>query len=117
MPEVEETLGTDSASNHSNGWFEKKVPVAVLVLLVAQFVTGIWAASAFYTKQTQIAERFDANFLRIDSQIVNLEQKMYTRQEATIQLESIRQTNARQDEEIRDLNKEFRDVLIKQSQK
>ena len=115
MPEVEEALNNEVQAA-SNGWFEKKVPIAVLVLLVAQFITGIWAASAFYTNQNQIAKQFDASFVRIDTQIVSLEQKMYTRQEATIQLESIRQTNVRQDEEIRELNKDFRGILIKQAQ-
>lgn len=113
----EEALNNESHPSSNEAIFEKKIPVAVLVLVLAQLVAGIWAASGFYSNQTALASQFEKNFDRIEFSMKELEEKMYTRQEAMIQLEGIRQTDVRQDQEIRELENDLRDILIDKAKK
>lgn len=95
-----------------DSWIEKKIPVAVLIILVTQLIVGVWTVSGFYANQNALASKFSENFSRIELTISELEKKMYTRQEAILELDVIRRDNARQDSDIRDMEKEFRDIVI-----
>lgn len=95
--------------------FEKKVPITVIFLLVANLISGIWFASAFYTKQSETIVQFTSHFATMGRRMDVMEQSIYTRQEATIALESIRQTNDRQDNDIKALNSLFTSLLLSRS--
>lgn len=91
----------------------KRVPIAVVVLLVMQLFGLIWAAAASHTRQDNLATQFTTNFEKVYTRMDKMEQSIYTRQEATISLESIRQTNANQDQDIREINETIKDILIR----
>lgn len=111
---AQDVLHNEASMNNSNqsGWFEKRIPVAVLVVLCANLFAGIWAASSFYTNQKALSDSFSGHFERVESQIMDLKEEMYTRQEAAIELANIRKVNERQDQAIRELEKDFRTILI-----
>ena len=89
-----------------------KIPIAVVILLVTNLVAGIWFSSAFYTQQKEQNLATEKGFVSINQQIVDIEKSIYTRQEATIALEGIRQTNDRQDADIKQLNVLFTNMLM-----
>lgn len=113
MADPTDALNNEVQSERNNGgWIERKVPVAVIFLLVCQIITGIWFFSAFYTQQQEMDKQFTKSFTGLNQQITEMEKSIYTRQEATISLENIRQINARQDSDIRELNNLFRQLLL-----
>lgn len=94
---------------------ERKIPVAVIILLVLQIIGFIWGAAVFHTQQENLGRQVSTNFEKVYQRMDKMEQSIYTRQEATVSLESIRQTNAKQDEDIRELNGAIKDILLRSS--
>lgn len=111
--EVDNNNGDQTvSSSQSTSWIERKVPIALLFVLVVQLFAGIWAVSSFYTEQELNKIEFSKKFDDFQSDFNKLQNEIYTRKEATVQFEALNQVNARQDEEIRELNREIRNFLI-----
>lgn len=88
----------------------KRIPLAILFAFIIQIIVGVWAVSSFYFGQKELQAQFRDNVTTLTGQIGGLEGQMrelkssiYTRNEASIQFEIVRQDNARQDQEIREL--------------
>lgn len=96
-----------------NEVMNKKVPIAVVVLLVMQLFGLIWAAAASHTRQDNLATQFTTNFEKVYQRMDKMEQSIYTRQEATLSLENIKQTNIKQNEDIREINGAIKDILLR----
>lgn len=81
----------------------RKVPLAILFALVIQTVGGIWAVSGFYYSQKELQNNFRDSVVTLTSQINDLKSTIYTRNEALLQFDAIRQENRRQDHEIQEM--------------
>ena len=81
----------------------RKVPLAILFALVIQIVGGIWAISGFYYSQKELQNNFKDSVVTLTSQINDLKSTIYTRNEALLQFDAIRQENRRQDQEIQEM--------------
>lgn len=81
----------------------RKVPLAILFAFLIQIAIGIWAVSSFYFGQKELQNQFRDNVATLTQQLNDLKSSIYTRNEAVIQFEVIRQENMRQDQEIREL--------------
>lgn len=81
----------------------RKVPIAILFAFILQIGIGIWAVSSFYFGQKELQNQFRDNVATLTQQLNDLKSSIYTRNEAVIQFEAIRQENMRQDQEIREL--------------
>ena len=81
----------------------RKVPLAILFALVIQIVGGIWAISGFYYSQKELQNNFKDSAVTLTSQINDLKSTIYTRNEALLQFDAIRQENRRQDQEIQEM--------------
>lgn len=81
----------------------RKVPLAILFAFLIQIAIGIWAVSSFYFGQKELQNQFKDNVATLTQQLNDLKSSIYTRNEAVIQFEVIRQENMRQDQEIREL--------------
>ena len=81
----------------------RKVPLAILFAFIIQIAIGIWAVSSFYFGQKELQNQFKDNVATLTQQLNELKSSIYTRNEAVIQFEVIRQENMRQDQEIREL--------------
>ena len=86
----------------------RKIPLAILFAFLIQIAIGIWAVSSFYFGQKELQNQFRDNVATLTQQLHDLKSSIYTRNEAVIQFEVIRQENMRQELEIRELrNKVF----------
>lgn len=81
----------------------RKVPTAILFAFLIQIAMGIWEFSSFYFGQKELQNQFKDNVATLTHQLHELKSSIYTRNEAVIQFEVIRQENVRQDQEIREL--------------
>ncbi len=81
----------------------KKISIAVLFALIMQIVCGIWMISGVYYSQQEIQNKFSENMKQVTTQLTELKSSIYTRNEALLQFEAIRQENVRQDLEIREI--------------
>ncbi len=81
----------------------RKIPLAILFAFLIQIAIGIWAVSSFYFGQKELQNQFKDNVATLTQQLNDLKSSIYTRNEAVIQFEVIRQENMRQDQEIREL--------------
>lgn len=81
----------------------RKVPLAILFAFLIQIAMGIWEFSSFYFGQKELQNQFKDNVATLTHQLHELKSSIYTRNEAVIQFEVIRQENMRQDQEIREL--------------
>ena len=81
----------------------RKIPLAILFAFLIQIAIGIWAVSSFYFGQKELQNQFRDNVATLTQQLNDLKSSIYTRNEAVIQFEAIRQENMRQDQEIREL--------------
>ena len=81
----------------------RKIPLAILFAFLIQIAIGIWAVSSFYFGQKELQNQFRDNVATLTQQLNDLKSSIYTRNEAVIQFEVIRQENMRQDQEIREL--------------
>ena len=81
----------------------RKVSIAILFAFILQIGIGIRAVSSFYFGQKELQNQFRDNVATKTQQLNDLKSSMYTRNEAVIQFEAIRQENMRQDQEIREL--------------
>lgn len=117
MENIDHAMGDEAGINGRSSSFtmDRRVPIAVVILLVSNLVMAIWMSAAFYTKQNEQTDRFGDNFASIENTILLMQEQIFTRQEATIVLENIRQTNRRQDSDIKELNTLFRNLLLSQS--
>ena len=93
--------------------FLSKGILSILLALVLQVGAGVWAMSAFYTEQQSLTTSLDSRFDGLDSNIKVLENKIYTRNEAVLQFQLISANDKRHDEEIRGLESEIRNLLIR----
>lgn len=94
-------------SNEMDGYvafhLPRKIPLAILFAFFIQIGVGIWAVSSFYFGQKELQTQFKDNVATLTEQLNDLKSSIYTRNEAVIQFEVIRQENLRQDQEIREL--------------
>lgn len=81
----------------------KRVPMALLFAFIIQIVVGVWAVSSFYFGQRELQNQFKDNIASLSLQIGEIKSTIYTRNEALLKIEEIRQENFRQDQELRDL--------------
>lgn len=81
----------------------RKIPLAILFAFLTQIAIVIWAVSSFYSGQKELQNQFKDNIATLTHQLHDLKSSIYTRNEAVIQFEVIRQENMRQDQEIREL--------------
>lgn len=87
-----------------------KVSLSLVALMVAQLATGVWAISSFWTEQKEMGKRMGENFSSIAKEIGDLKLEIYTRKEAAIQFESIRQEGIRQNERLKELSSEVSEM-------
>ena len=114
MPNPNNIVDADTEGEISRNFtIDKKIPVAVLLMLVIQFVVWIWGGAVFYTNQQNLSEKFEENFKEINVKFEKIESTMFSRQEAVLQINSLRDADRRQEEDIRHLEKDFREVLLK----
>lgn len=94
-------------SNEMDGYvafhLPRKIPLAILFAFFIQIGVGIWAVSSFYFGQKELQTQFKDNVATLTEQLNDLKSSIYTRNEAVIQFEVIRQENLHQDQEIREL--------------
>ena len=94
-------------SNEMDGFvafhLPRKIPLAILFAFFIQIGVGIWAVSSFYSGQKELQTQFKANVATLTEQLNDLKSSIYTRNEAVIQFEVVRQENLRQEQEIREL--------------
>lgn len=81
----------------------KRVPMALLFAFIIQIVVGVWAVSSFYFGQRELQNQFKDNIASLSLQIGEIKSTIFTRNEALLKMEEVRQENFRQDQEIRDL--------------
>lgn len=81
----------------------KRVPMALLFAFIIQIVVGVWAVSSFYFGQRELQNQFKDNITTLTQQIGEIKSTIYTRNEALLKFEEVRQENFRQDQELRDL--------------
>ena len=81
----------------------KKISIAVLLALALQIIGGIWMIAGVYYSQQEIQNKFSENMKAVTTQLTELKSSIYTRNEALLQFEAIRQENVRQDLEIREI--------------
>ena len=81
----------------------KRVPMALLFAFIIQIVVGVWAVSSFYFGQRELQNQFKDNIASLSLQIGEIKSTIYTRNEALLKFEEVRQENFRQDQELRDL--------------
>ena len=81
----------------------RKIPIAILFALFIQIIGGVWAMSSFYYSQKESQNKFAESMNRVTTQINDLKSTIYTRNEALLQFDAIRQENRRQDQEIQEL--------------
>lgn len=81
----------------------KKIPLAILFAFIIQIIVGVWAVSSFYFGQKELQTQFRDNVATLTQQLNDLKSTIYTRNEASIQIEISRQENMRQDHELREL--------------
>ncbi len=81
----------------------RKVPLAILFALVLQIMGGLWAVSEFYHSQKELQNNFKDSITTLTTQINDLKSTIYTRNEALLQFDAIRQENHRQDKEIQEM--------------
>ena len=81
----------------------RKVPLAILFALLIQIAGGIWAISGFYYSQREMQNQLSENITRFTTKMNELKTTIYTRNEALLKFEEVRQENFRQDQELRDL--------------
>lgn len=81
----------------------RKVPLAILFALLIQIAGGIWAISGFYYSQKEMQNQMSENITRFTTKINELKSIIYTRNEALLQFDDIRQENHRQDQEIQEM--------------
>lgn len=81
----------------------RRVPIALLFAFIIQIVVGVWAVSSFYFGQKESQAQFKDNITQLSNEIGEIKSIIYTRNEALLQFEAVRQENARQDQEIREI--------------
>lgn len=81
----------------------KRIPIAILFAFIIQIIVGVWAVSSFYFGQKELQTQFRDNVATLTQQLNDLKSTIYTRNEASIQIEISRQENMRQDHELREL--------------
>lgn len=81
----------------------KRIPIAILFAFIIQIIVGVWAVSSFYFGQKELQAQFKDNVATLTQQLNDLKSTIYTRNEASIQIEISRQENMRQDRELREL--------------
>ncbi len=81
----------------------RRIPFFILIAFIVQVMIGIWAVSAFYFGQKELQNQFRDNVATLTQQLNDLKSTIYTRNEASIYIEIIRQENMRQDHELREL--------------
>ena len=81
----------------------RKVPISLLFAFIIQIVVGVWVASSFYFGHKESQSQFKENITQLSNEIREIKSIIYTRNEALLQFEAIRQENARQDHEIREI--------------
>ncbi len=81
----------------------KRIPLAILFAFIIQIIVGVWAVSSFYFGQKELQTQFRDNVATLAQQLNDLKSTIYTRNEASIQIEISRQENMRQDHELREL--------------
>jgi len=81
----------------------KRIPLAILFAFIIQIIVGVWAVSSFYFGQKELQAQFRDNVATLTQQLSDLKSTIYTRNEASIQIEISRQENMRQDHELREL--------------
>ena len=81
----------------------RRVPIALLFTFIIQIVVGAWAVSGFYYSQKEMQNQLSENIARFTTKMNELKYTIYTRNEALLQFETVRQENARQDHEIREI--------------
>ncbi len=81
----------------------RKVPLAILFALLIQIAGGIWAISGFYYSQKEMQNQMSENITRFTTKMNELKSTIYTRNEALLQFDDIRQENHRQDQEIKEM--------------
>lgn len=81
----------------------KRIPLAILFAFIIQIIVGVWAVSSFYFGQKELQAQFRDNVVTLTQQLNDLKSTIYTRNEASIQIEISRQENMRQDHELREL--------------
>lgn len=86
----------------------RRIPLFILCAFLVQIMIGIWAVSAFYFGQKELQNQFRDNVATLTQQLNDLKSTIYTRNEASIQFEIIRQENMRQDQELRELRDKVR---------
>lgn len=104
-------MTTNSQDNNNNNEMDgyvafhlpRKIPLAILFAFFIQIGVGIWAVSSFYFGQKELQTQFKDNVATLTEQLNDLKSSIYTRNEAVIQFEVIRQENLHQDQEIREL--------------
>lgn len=102
--DIEDVIMPDEPiQGDSGGWFEKKVPLALLFVLLMQFLSGVWFVSSYYTQQKVLQDQMQDNFKVMKVEMESLKNEIYTRKEAIVQFESINNVNQRQNDEIREL--------------
>lgn len=77
--------------------------MALLFAFIIQIVVGVWAVSSFYFGQRELQNQFKDNIASLSLQIGEIKSTIYTRNEALLKFEEVRQENFRQDQELRDL--------------
>lgn len=93
----------DEDASAFNVVIPKKFPVFVVVAFLAQLAVGIWSLSGIYSTQQETNKALTENMNSVKNQLVELKSSIYTRNEALLQFDAIRQENSRQDAEIREL--------------
>lgn len=86
----------------------RRIPFFILIAFIVQIMIGIWAVSAFYFGHKELQNQFRDNIATLTQQLNDLKSTIYTRNEASIQFEIIRQENTRQDHELRELRDKIR---------
>lgn len=81
----------------------RKVPLAILFALLIQIAGGIWAISGFYYSQKEMQNQMSENITRFTTKMNELKSIIYTRNEALLQFDDIKQENHRQDQEIQEM--------------
>lgn len=85
----------------------RKIPLAILFAFFIQIAIGVWAVSSFYFGQKELQNQFRDNVATLTQQLNDLKSTVYTRNEASIQIEILRQENMRQDHELRELREKM----------
>jgi hypothetical protein len=116
MPNTDDSTSSRSA-NKSHFVIDRNIPIAVLIMLAIQFVVGIWGGAVFYTTQKSTAETFSENFNQINIKFEKIESTMFSRQEAILQLDYLRQNDIRYESELRQVRQDVREILFKRVSK